>query len=101
MPKGVRSYAYSLADLLMKEGQFTPAGTVLRSVIRHTPSHALLDALYAKWLWCEGKRKQAQAFAGKRQVSRQVSVLTIYTTPQRVRNLQRSTRPGAEFLYGL
>jgi hypothetical protein len=59
-------YPYKLGDYLLKQGELSAVGELLRVVRRFAQPHPLIDKLYGTWLWCLGNREQATRFIRKR-----------------------------------
>jgi hypothetical protein len=55
-------YPYRFAEYLMKKGEFTEAGRLLRLARRFGEQNPLIDRLYGNWLWAMGRRKAALKF---------------------------------------
>jgi hypothetical protein len=55
-------YGVRLSRLLLKRGETSAAGRILREIMAIGQPDPLVDELYSSWLWCSGHRKRAILF---------------------------------------
>lgn len=59
-------YPYRFATLLLEHREFSVALELLDTVKHSGGAHPLIDRLYAKCLWCTGKRREAVRFTERK-----------------------------------
>jgi predicted Zn-dependent protease len=58
--------AYRFSEYLLKRGEFSAAGHLLKIIMQRKNAHPLLDELYGTWLWSTGKRLAAIRFVTRK-----------------------------------